>query len=268
MEIPVDQITPNPHQPRRQFNEQALAELAASIKSTGLIQPIVVRAAGTGYEIIAGERRWRAARIAGLTSIPALVRAVDRFTQAQIALVENIQREDLNPMDRARAYQDVIALVGLTQGELAGRLGVERSGIANHLRLLMLPRPVQAMVADGSLSVGHAKVLAGVSDQVEQERYAQLVLSQGLSVRNLERAIESDNPASAPAAASAATSAHPATGSAAHLPDLEQALTRQLGLRVQVRAGKVKGRGRLILHYATLDEFDGLMTRMGVRIED
>jgi ParB family chromosome partitioning protein len=195
--------------------------------------------------------------------IPAIVRDVDRFTQAQMALVENIQREDLNPMDRARAYQALMSQLGLTQSELAGRLGEERSGIANYLRLLELAPPVQAMVADGSISVGHAKVLAGVSDRAEQERYAQLVLAQGLSVRNLERAVESTNIPPA-----AATPPPPATGSAAHLPDLEQALTRQLGLRVQVRAGRIKGRGRLILHYATLDEFDDLMKRMGVRIDD
>src|SRR5204862_2530931 len=126
------------HQPRRQMNESSIAELAASLKSTGLIQPVIVRKVSTGYQLIAGERRWRAARLAGLASIPAIVREVDSFTQAQMALVENIQREDLNSLDRAESYRALIAQLGLTQAELAARLGEERSSIANYLRLLDL----------------------------------------------------------------------------------------------------------------------------------
>src|SRR5262249_27010271 len=156
-----DQIQPNPHQPRRQFDQAAIAELAASIKSTGLIQPVIVRhMPGGAYQLIAGERRWRAARIAGLARIPAIVRNVDNFAQAQMALIENIQREDLNPIDRAESYKTLINQLGLTQNELANRLGEDRSSIANFLRLLELAEPVRQLVRDGKLSVGHAKIIA------------------------------------------------------------------------------------------------------------
>ena len=155
--IPIDQIRPNPHQPRRTIRESAIAELAASIKTSGLIQPIVVREIDGGYELIAGERRWLAAKFANLSEIPAIIRNVDNFAQAQMALVENIQREDLNPIDRANGYKTLIDLLGLTQAELAERLGEDRSGIANYLRLLELAEPIRQMVRDGLALVGSNK---------------------------------------------------------------------------------------------------------------
>jgi ParB family chromosome partitioning protein len=242
------------------MNEASIAELAASLKATGLIQPIVVRKVGETYQLIAGERRLRAAKMAGLATIPAILREVDSFTQAQMALVENIQRENLNPIDRAQAYRTLMGQLGLTQAELAGRLGEDRSSIANHLRLLDLAEPVQAMVSDGRISLGHAKILAGVQDILEQERLANLVVTQGLSVRNLERLLQESTSRTAPAAPA------PAAGSAYHQ-DLEKSLSRQLGLRVQLRAGTKKGKGKLILHYGTLDQFDELMNRLGVKPE-
>jgi ParB family chromosome partitioning protein len=258
-ELPISQIQPNPHQPRRSFAEASLAELAASIKSTGLIQPIVVRRVGQQYELIAGERRLRAAKLAGLISIPALIRDIDTVTQAQMALIENIQREDLNPIDRAQGYRTLIEQLGLTQAELAGRLGEDRSSIANFLRLLDLADSVKTMVRDGRLSLGHAKLIAGISDILEQERLANLVLLQGLSVRNLERAIkEGPRPE---------TKKPTPTGPAAHLQDLEKTISRQLGLRVQLRAAAKKGKGRLVIHYASLDQFDELLTRLKVSTE-
>jgi ParB family chromosome partitioning protein len=258
--LPVNQVEPNPHQPRKQIDEAAIAELAASLKATGLIQPIVVRRVGTGYQLIAGERRLRAARLAGLETIPAILREVDSFTQAQMALVENIQRENLNPIDRAHAYRTLMGQLGLTQAELAGRLGEDRSSIANHLRLLDLASPVQAMISDGRLTLGHAKLLAGVPDILEQERLANLVLTQGLSVRNLERLVQdrSTRPTLPPPAAAS---------SSAHLSDLERSISRQLGMKTQLRAGLKKGKGRLIVHYATLDQFDELLSRLGVKAE-
>src|SRR5687767_3746471 len=168
-ELPIAQIQPNPHQPRRSFDEASIADLAASIKSTGLIQPILVRKAGQQYQLIAGERRLRAAKLAGLTTIPAIIRDIDAVTQAQMALIENIQREDLNPIDRAQGYRTLIDQMGLTQAELAGRLGEDRSSIANFLRLLDLSESVKTMVRDGRLSLGHAKLIAGISDILEQE---------------------------------------------------------------------------------------------------
>lgn len=260
LQLPVSAVVPNPHQPRKQMIEASVAELAASLKVTGLIQPIVVRKVGETYQLIAGERRLRAAKLAGLATIPAILREVDSFTQAQMALVENIQRENLNPIDRAQAYRTLMGQLGLTQAELAGRLGEDRSSIANHLRLLDLAEPVQAMVSDGRISLGHAKILAGVQDPVEQQRLANLVVTQGLSVRNLERLLQDANTKTPPAATA------PASGSAYHQ-DLEKSLSRQLGLRVQLRAGAKKGKGKLILHYGTLDQFDELMNRLGVKSE-
>ncbi|HEY8751799.1 MAG TPA: ParB/RepB/Spo0J family partition protein [Tepidisphaeraceae bacterium] len=260
-EIPLVSVVPNPHQPRRQMNDGSIAELAASLKSTGLIQPVIVRQVGESYELIAGERRWRAAKLAGLTTIPAIVRVVDSFTQAQMALVENIQRENLNPIDRAQAYRTLMSQLGLTQAEMAGRLGEDRSTIANHLRLLDLAEPIQAMLVDGRLSLGHAKILAGVPDILEQQRLANLVVTQELSVRNLERLM------SEAASATPATPRAGAAPSSAHQVDLEKSLTRQLGLRVQLRTAAKKGKGRLILHYASLDQFDELLSRLGVSAE-
>lgn len=260
LNIPLDQVSANPHQPRRSMDEAGIAELAASLRVTGLIQPIIVRKAGDGYQLIAGERRLRAAKLAGLATIPAILREVDSFTQAQMALVENIQREDLNPIDRAQAYRTLMSQLGLTQAELAGRLGEDRSSIANHLRLLDLADPVQAMVSDGRVSLGHAKILAGVADRVEQERLGNLIVTQGLSVRNLERLL-------ADGAQRAAAPAPTPTASSAHLQDLEKSLSRQLGMRIQLRTAAKKGRGRLIVHYGSLDQFDELLGRLGVKAE-
>ena len=166
-----------------------MAELAASLKHNGIIQPIVVRQVGQTFELIAGERRWRAAKLANLKAIPAIVREVDTYTQAQMALVENIQRETLNPMDRARAYQVLMTQLGTTQAELAVRLGEDRSSIANHLRLLELGDAVRQYVTVGQLSLGHAKLLASIADTQLQEQLAKRVVNQELSVRNLEKLI-------------------------------------------------------------------------------
>ena len=263
-EIPLSSITPNPHQPRRQFNDAALQELATSLKSTGMIQPIIVRPAGNGapadsFQLIAGERRWRAARLAELPSVPAIIRDVDSATQAQMALIENIQREDLNPLDRAHAYQVLIKHLGLTQAELAGRLGEDRSTITHFLRLLEMPEPVQQFVGDARLSMAHAKLLSGVTDPAEQQRLAELAVAQNLSVRNLERLVQDQGAAAKPKPAPAVVSAH--------VKELERSLSRQLGLRAQVRGSRKKGHGRLVLHYSSLDQFDELMTRLGVRTD-
>ena len=260
-ELPLTAIAPNPHQPRRAFDEAALSELAASMKANGVIQPIVVRqvtdTAGNAptYQLIAGERRYRAAKLAGLETIPAIVRDVDSFTQAQMALVENIQREDLNPLDRAQGYRTLLDQLGLTQAELAARLGEDRSSIANFLRLLDLAEPVQRLIREGKLSVGHAKLLVG-AERSEQERLANLVVAQELSVRNLERLL-----AGAPVTPTAK-----ALPVSAHVQDLEKTLARQLGMRVQVKSMK-KGKGRLVIHYASLDQFDELLGRLGVQAD-
>jgi ParB family chromosome partitioning protein len=240
------------------MNEASIAELAASLKSTGLVQPIIVRQHNGGYQLIAGERRLRAAKLAGLKTLPAIVREVDNFTQAQMALVENIQREDLNPIDRAQSYRALMDQLGLTQAELASRLGEDRSSIANFLRLLDLPEPARELIRDGKLSLGHAKILAGIDDILEQQRLAELVVAQELSVRNLERLVQNGDAAGPPPRRE--------PNSTPHLQDLEKSIARQLGMRVQVRSAG-KGKGRLVIHYASLDQFDELLSRMGVRTD-
>lgn len=259
VEIDVNQIVPNPHQPRRKFNEQSIAELAASMKAAGLIQPIIVRRVESGYQLIAGERRWRAAKLAGIATLPVIIRDVDAYTQAQMALIENIQREDLNPLDRAESYRSLMTQLGLTQAELAGRLGEDRSSIANYLRLLDLSESVRQRVRDGNLSLGHAKILAGIVDPVEQERLAELVLRQDLSVRNLERVMQSGGVSG--------TQGKPTVQPSAHLAEIERSVTQQIGLRVQIRSVPKRGKGRLVIHYASLDQFDELMKRLGVQLE-
>lgn len=267
VELPLDSIVPNPHQPRRQFNEGSLQELAGSLKSSGMIQPIIVRTVTPGsdrYQLIAGERRWRAAKLAKLVTVPAIVRDVDGAGQAQMALIENIQREDLNPLDRAMAYRALLKHLGLTQAELASRLGEDRTTVTHFLRLLELPEAVQQRVGDGKLSMGHAKLLGGLTEPSEQQRLADLVLAQSLTIRNLERLIEA-GPAKAEPTPAAKPSGPPGS---AHLQDLERSLARQLSMRVQVRASsRQKGRGKLILHYASLDQFDDLMSRLGVKAD-
>lgn len=255
--IDVAAIGVNPHQPRREFNEAALQELATSLRINGLIQPIVVRQVATGFELIAGERRLRAAKLAGLRAIPGIVKEVDGLTQAQFALVENIQREDLNPVDRAHAYKTLVDELGLSHAELATRLGEDRSSVSNHLRLLDLAVPVRDLLRRGELSFGHAKVLAGVVDVLEQERLAKLVVQHGLSVRNLENSLKSGR--------TSTKTSEPAVSP--HIKGIERAISRQLGMKVAVRS-RVKGRGRLVINYSTLNQFDELMTKLGVKLSD
>ncbi len=259
MEIPVASIVRNPSQPRQSFSEASLRELAESMKANGVIQPIIVRPAGENkYQLIAGERRWRAAQLAQIQTIPAIIRDVDAITQAQLAMIENIQREDLNPIERALGYQMLLKELGLTQAELASRLGEDRSTIANFLRLLDLAEPVREMVRQGKLSAGHAKLLAGVADILRQQKLAELVVSQGLSVRNLERILQEQAQGTPPRPTRVPLSPH--------LQDVEKTLCRQLGLRVQLRASRDRGKGRLIIHYANLDQFDEIINRLGVNL--
>lgn len=294
-ELPIEAILPNPHQPRRTFTDANLRELADSIRSNGIIQPLVVRklpnpatasrtgagagggagrgtGGGTGggvtakYELIAGERRLRAAKAAGLTKVPAHIKDVDALTQAQMALVENIQREDLNPIERAQGYKTLLTQLGLTQSELAVRLGEERSTVANFVRLLDLAAPVQTLLREGQLTLGHAKILAGIPDILEQERLGKLAIEQHLSVRNLEKIIadHASGAAKSPAAPSTATTR---TARDAHYAELEKTITRSLGLRAQLKGAGSKGKGKLTLHYTNLDQFDSLMSKLGVDLD-
>ena len=262
LEIDVEAVASNPFQPRRQFNDASLAALAASLKSTGLVQPVVVRRIEGGYELIAGERRLRAARLAGLATLPAIVKQIDAPAQAQMALVENIQREDLNPVDRARAYRSLMDNLSLTQAELAHRLGEDRSSVSHFLRLLDLAPAVRDLLADGKISFGHAKLLVGVHLPEKQIALARRTVDEELSVRALEiiiaevpeTPVADGRPVAAPANA--------------HLRDLEHRFTTHLGMKVQIRpSSSAKGRGKLVIQYKTLDEFDLLKERLGVETE-
>ena len=263
--VKVTLIDPNPRQPRTRFDEASLAELAASIRQNGLIQPIVVREAGEGrYELVVGERRLRAAKLARVDELPVIVRPATLAEQAEVALVENVHREDLNPIDRAQAYAALLDHLGVTQAELADRLGEDRSRIAHHLRLLALDAAVQERVRDGDLPLGHAKVLAGVEDAGEQRRLAELVQSQQLSVRNLERLIASG---SAPTARrTEAGSEEAETTRRRHLDKLAEAFGRRLGSRCTIDPAGRNG-CRVTLHLRDVDDFDRLVSHLNVELD-
>ncbi|HWS45567.1 MAG TPA: ParB/RepB/Spo0J family partition protein, partial [Acidimicrobiia bacterium] len=189
-EIPISEIRPNPHQPREHFDEEALATLAESIREVGVLQPVLVRAGeSSGFELIAGERRWRAARRVGLQTLPAIVRVADDATMLQHAIVENVQREELNPLEEAAAYQQLIEDFALTHDEVATRVGKSRVTITNTLRLLQLPASVQRFLKEGALRTGHARALLGTPDRGFQEQLAKRVVAEDLSVREVEEAI-------------------------------------------------------------------------------
>ncbi len=185
-QLPVGDIGPNPFQPRTRFDDSALQELAASIKASGVLQPVLVRRHADGYQLVAGERRLRAAQLAGLDKIPAILRVVDDREMMELALIENIQREDLNPIDEAKAYKSLVGTVGLTHDQLSERVGKQRSSITNSMRLLSLPGEVQDMVSRGTLSAGHARALLGLDSAGDQLAAARYVLAKGFSVRRTE----------------------------------------------------------------------------------
>ncbi|MHB8169537.1 MAG: ParB/RepB/Spo0J family partition protein [Thermoleophilia bacterium] len=190
--LSINQIKGNPKQPRTLFDENALNDLADSIRSVGLVQPVVVRRLGSGYEIVAGERRWRAAQLAGLEKIPVIIRDAGDAEALELALIENLSREDLNPIDTARAYANLQEDFGTTQEELAGKLGRSRSAIANTLRLLDLPDEVQSLIEKGKLSEGHGRTLLSIPDRLRQRRLAARAAAGGMSVRQLEAAAKKE----------------------------------------------------------------------------
>ena len=197
-EIPVGELDPNPDQPRQSFDQESIGQLADSIRDQGVLQPLlVVPASGGRYRIIAGERRYRASRVAGLETVPCIVKDIDVIRQMEIALIENLQREDLNPMEAARGIQALMKQCGYTQEKVSARLGKSRPAVANLLRLLSLPEEVTEMVRDGLISAGHARVLAGIKDPEEQIRLARRAADEGMSVRRLEQLASAvkENPA-------------------------------------------------------------------------
>ncbi|MFZ9880008.1 MAG: ParB/RepB/Spo0J family partition protein [Phycisphaerales bacterium] len=260
-QIPVEQIVPNRRQPRTDFDDTALASLAASIKQAGLMQPVMVRPCSQGFELVAGERRWRAAKLIGLASIPALVRDIDEQTAAELALIENVQREDLNPMERAYALRRLSADFSLTHQDIADRVGLDRASVSNLLRLADLDKPTADLVRRGKLTQGHAKALLAISDLGLRAELAAKTMAGDWSVRELERQVQQigkAKPALQPGAAATEVNAR-----SANVADLERQLAEYLGTRVAIQLGRKKGSGRLIVDFYNLDQFDGLMTKMG-----
>ncbi len=275
VDIPVADITPNRHQPRVLFDEESLAELTASIQQIGVLQPILVRPAesGTGFELIAGERRWRAAGRAGLATIPAVVRTTDDLSQVEQALVENLHRQDLTALEEAAAFQQLIEDFELTHEQVAERVGKSRSAVTNTLRLLGLPPAIQHMLADGKLSAGHARALLATPDRSLQEQLARSCVAEGWTVRMVEEAVKrggvlaapTDSPE--PADASSPTPVHDGAGIAPTtrlrppgLLELEELLADHLETRVSVKMGAK--RGRMAIEFADLEDLERIYRRM------
>ena len=255
--IAIEAISPNPYQARTVWNEQELAELAESIRANGVIQPIIVRPAGTGYELIAGERRFRATKLASLTTIPALVRQATDEQLHEWALVENIHRVDLNPIERAKAYRDYLSTFSLTQAEAAERLGEGRSVVAHYLRLLDLPQEIKQMLANGQLSMGHARAILALPTDELRRKLANRAMAGRLSVREVERLVRKYL-AGTGQARTTVRSKPP------HILDLESKLASELGTKVSIETRRNGQRGRIIIEFYSLDEFDGITERLGL----
>jgi len=251
--LPVEALQPGRYQPRTRIDPESLTELAGSIKSQGVMQPILVRPLEAGrYEIVAGERRWRAARMAGLATVPALVREVPDRNALAMALIENLQREDLNFLEEAAGVKRLIEEFGMTHGEAAEALGRSRAAVTNALRLLELAPPVQELVREGKLDMGHARALLALP-ALKQVEIARMAVARQLSVRQLEALVDG-------------LSNRPATDARARVdPDvarLEENLSQCLGTTVKIQSGSKPGSGKLVIHYSTLDHLDALLRKL------
>jgi len=255
--VGIEELYPSPEQPRRHFDEAQLAELADSMKVHGVITPLIVRPRSAGgYFLIAGERRWRAAQRAGLREVPVVVQEVDQQAAFERALVENLQRSDLGPLEEAAAFQRLVDEFGLTQDQVAERIGKERSTVANAIRLLKLPAAARQLVEDQRLAMGHARALLGLDDTAAIERAARTVVERGLSVRQTEALVKKLR---------APTKARPraaAPGKSASVRDLEERLTRALGGPVTIEEDEPGKAGRIEIRYLDLDHLDRLLDRL------
>lgn len=284
VEIAVGLIAVNPDQPRRHFDAEALSELAASIGEHGLMQPVVVRKVGkrglqvegAEYELIAGERRWRASQIAGKDTIRAIVREVDDETSAQLALIENVQREDLNVIELAEGYRVLSDRYSMTQERISKTVGVSRSSVANTVRLLDLPNEVRELMMSGALSSGHGKVLLTLGVPEKQRAFAARCLKEGWNIRQLQSAVDDVRDGASDDGGNGAGVDLKSTKTGVNTPedralsvlrDLEKRVGEELGTRVKIRTDKSRTRGRVMIEFFDLDQFDGLMGRLGVKVE-
>ena len=256
-ELPIAAIRPNPYQPRDRFDEEGIGALADSIREVGLLQPVLVRPAGDGYELVAGERRWRAAHRAGLQMIPAIVRQTEDRRALQAALVENLQRDDLNPLEEAAAYQQMIEDFSMTHEQVATTIGKSRAAVSNTLRLLQLPPSIQRALREDRLSMGHARALLGTPDRAFQEAIARRAIKEDLSVRAVEEAVRARNDSDEPEAAGHT----PARMRPPGLLQLEELLGEHLQTRVRIRLG-AGGKGALTVEFAGLDDLERIYRRM------
>ncbi len=253
LEVPVSAILPNKRQPRRDFPEETLAALARSIREVGVLQPVVVRRRDGGFELVAGERRVRAARLAGLATIPAIVREGDDSESLREALIENLHREDLGPLEMASAFQELLEDLGVTQETVAERLGWSRAHVANTIRLLSLPGDVQVLLAEQKIQAGHARALLGLPDDEARSTLALRAAAEGLSVRQVEDIVRNY---------SARQVAEPGTGRAVDpmLSEIEELLSEQLATRVMVMLGKRKG--KIVVEFATKEDLDRIVSEI------
>jgi ParB family chromosome partitioning protein len=256
-EISIDDIAPNPYQARTVWDQQQLADLAESIKANGVIQPIIVRKAGQGFQLIAGERRFRASKLASLTTIPALIRKATDQQLLELALIENIHRANLNPIERAKAYQNYLNTFSLTQAEAAERLGEDRSVIANHLRLLDLPEEIKQMLAERQLTMGHARAILALPTDELRRKLANRAMAGRLNVRDVERLVR--RYLTGIGQARTTTPSKPP-----HIIDLETKLGSQLGTKVLIETRKNGQRGKIIIEFYSLDEFDRIAETLGL----
>jgi ParB family chromosome partitioning protein len=259
LEVPVNAVAPNPKQPRTNFDDEAIAALAASIREVGILQPVVVRKSDGGYELIAGERRLRAARLAGLATVPVVVRDTDDSDTLREALIENIHRQDLGPIELAEAFRQLLEELGLKQEDLADRVGVSRSHIANTIRLLQLPLEAQQLLTDDRIQAGHARALLSLGDGDAQNALALRAAAEELSVREVEdlvrRYLEGPSreapPAERPAADGSASTS---------MAEVEEILSEQLATRVQIQMGKK--RGRVIIEFGSADDLERIVSEI------
>ncbi|OAH54262.1 chromosome partitioning protein ParB [Domibacillus aminovorans] len=250
-DIFVKDIRPNPHQPRKFFNEEAIEELKQSIQSHGIMQPIVLRKSIKGYEIVAGERRYRAAKAAGLAEVPAIVKELTEEQMMELALIENLQREDLTVMEEAAAYQMIIDKLNFTQAELAARIGKSRPHIANYVRLLGLPAEIQVFIAKGKLSMGHARALLGVKQKDQQNEIAQKAVYEGWTVRQMEDWIRKLNE-------NVSRETKPVKKDV-YIIDREEALRARFGTSVQIRQSKKGEKGKIEIEYMSIDDLNRIL---------
>ena len=262
LEVPVEAVEANPRQPRLEFAEESLAALARSIREVGVLQPIVVRVRDGGYELVAGERRLRAARLAGLPTVPAIVREADDTDSLRQALIENIHREDLSPLELASAYQDLLEELGTTQEEVAERLGCSRSQVANTIRLLSLPGDVQELLAEGKIQAGHARALLGLPEDEARSTVALRIAAEGLSVRQVEDLVRSyaDHPATSASARGARTGGGKHSELDPAIAEVEEILSEQLATRVQVVVGRRKG--KIVVEFGSAEDLDRIVSEI------